>query len=56
MLRYVIPPNDTTALHDHPAHVNVVLTDGHLELAGQDGKKDTFEGIHLDLKGAPAAK
>lgn len=39
VIRYIIPPNDTTALHDHPAHVNVVLTDGHLELTGQDGKK-----------------
>ncbi len=39
VIRYVIPPNDTTSLHDHPAHVNVVLTDGHLELTGQDGKK-----------------
>ncbi|HET8725648.1 MAG TPA: hypothetical protein VFM53_15730 [Anaeromyxobacteraceae bacterium] len=37
IVRYVIPPGETAALHSHPALVNVFLTDGELRATARDG-------------------
>lgn len=38
VVRWTIPPHEKTALHSHPSLVNVLLTDGELEIVTPDGK------------------
>ena len=38
VVRWVVPPGDKTALHDHPSLVNVLLTDVNARVTTPDGK------------------
>lgn len=78
VVRYVFEKGATSPMHDHPAGVQVALTDAHVRQTTPDGKTselsgtrgqvryrpalthaienlgDRFEGLLVDLKGAPA--
>lgn len=44
VVRWQIPPGDTTAKHSHPALVNVFLTDINVEISTDDGKTTKAQG------------
>jgi quercetin dioxygenase-like cupin family protein len=44
VVRYVIPPHEKTAMHDHPALVNVSLTDVEARATTPDGKTTEVHG------------
>ncbi len=78
IVRYVYEKGESAPMHDHPAGVQIVLTDAHIRQTTPDGKTgevsgkagmvryrpplshaivnlgDRFEGLLVDLKGAPA--
>jgi len=44
VVRYVIRPHDKTALHNHPALVNILLTDANAKATSPDGKTTELHG------------
>jgi quercetin dioxygenase-like cupin family protein len=44
VVRYVIPPHEKTALHEHPSLVNVLLTDAEARSTTPDGKTSEVHG------------
>jgi beta-alanine degradation protein BauB len=44
VVRYVIGPHDTTALHNHPPLVNILLTDANAKVTTPDGKTTEIHG------------
>ncbi|WP_242344296.1 cupin domain-containing protein [Anaeromyxobacter terrae] len=78
IVRYAYAKGDKSPMHDHPAGVQITLTDAHVRQTTPDGKTtevsgkagavhyrpplthalenmgERFEGILVDLKGAPA--
>lgn len=44
VVRWIIPPHEKTALHDHPSLVSVLLTDADLKLTAPDGKVSEVHG------------
>jgi quercetin dioxygenase-like cupin family protein len=43
VVRWQIPPGETTARHSHPANVNVFLTDANVLITTDDGKSNTVQ-------------
>ncbi len=44
IVRWQIPPGESTTMHSHPAHVNVFLTDINVQVTSPDGKTTTGQG------------
>ncbi len=44
VVHYLIAPGDKTAKHSHPESVNILLTDAHARVTGEDGKTTDSQG------------